>query len=231
MLALGRIFSLLVVLALATTPAAAADWLLYDDFESGGLSPVLWRETIDNGSVEVIDGRLRVVHPPGLANSLNGLTFALWPEYIKGIKATMTMDSATGDLRGRIHGWLGMVGDHPVKEALQLRPNPNRNYIHAWMGEFEDHEVWLIDLFWAYFKSPLNLMGQPYTVTIYFDDEFIRWSVEGLGTIQFHEENEINITPLEGEEYKTDKFIGAKGYSAEAEGVVYVDDVYVQFER
>ena len=227
MFGLRLLFLTAVITAIGLAPAQAEDWVLYDNFSSGPVNQELWAVQQDNGIVEVIDGRLKVVALPGQKLAHNGLAFAKDPDRIKAVKFTVTMESATGDLRTRLHGWVGQAAGRPLKGAIQSRPNPDRNYHHAWLGEFTDQETWTIDLFWAYFRSPIQIIGQPYTMSMRFDPDDLRWSVDGLGEIQYNNSTGPRVTALTDPTYTKDKFLGTRAYSDEAEGTVYFDDVYV----
>lgn len=223
----GLMLSMVLVLALGLGPAWAEDWTLYDNFESGSIDPALWTVTTENGTVEIENGQLKVTHPAGISAVLNGLNFARDPEKILAVKFTVTMASVTNDLRARLHGWVGQVEGRPIKGAIQSRPNPNRNYHHVWLGEFSDPETWVIDLFWAYFRSPVQIIGQAYTQSMRFDPEDIRWSIDGLGEIQYNDTTGGKVESLTDLTYTQDKFLGTRSYGTDSEGVVYFDDVYV----
>ena len=93
------------------TAGAYAEWVLYDNFDSEEINLNKW--DIDDSSADIFieDGRVKFEHGDGTAGDSSWLIFKKCPETIVGIRATVTVESTSGDVRARVGGPLGTVGE------------------------------------------------------------------------------------------------------------------------
>jgi hypothetical protein len=197
-----------------------ADWQLYDDFSSGSFDSNKWGIDDSSATISVESGRAKFVHQSGYPGDSSWLEFRN-PAGIVGIKATVTVESCSGDARARIGGFLGKYGDNTIWTALGIRAD--RSYLSAEvpvLGPAPDYE-YQRDYYWGRFTNPKAIEGSTFTISILFNREQAIFSVENDGTLTFAFPS--TLTPTD------DPFKGLGTRSNDGFGVctVYFDDVYV----
>jgi hypothetical protein len=172
--------TVVVAISLASVEVYAG-WELYDDFNSGVIDTTRW--DIDESSATIIPvfGAVGFVHNPGFPRDSSWLSFKQSPETIKAVLVTVMVQSCTGDVHGRIGGWNGKVGGDYVWNHFSLRASEERiagGLVLLEAGTFD----WLYDLYWAMFKYPLDIIGNPFTIaTTFSDPQNVTYYAAGLG--------------------------------------------------
>jgi hypothetical protein len=199
-------------------------WELYDDFESGVIDLDRWDIDIDDSSatITIESGRAKFVHNPGFAESYSWLKFKKGVKKIRGIRATVEVESCTGDVRGRIAGWIGMVGDDYVWNQLALQGGLDRIFGRLSVKDrATEPPTTLYHLFTGRFTEPKDLIRNTFTIAMVFSQKKLVYKASGLGKI---------IVKLPEALLPTDfrsKGIGTKSTNGDGPCVVYFDDVYV----
>ena len=199
---------------------ALADWQLYDDFSSGSFDAKKWGIDDSSATISVESGRAKFAHLTGHAGDSSWLEFRN-PGGIVGIKATVTVESCSGDARARIAGFLGKDGEDTIWTALGIRAD--RSYLSAELsilGPAPDYE-YQGDYYWGRFRNPQTIDGSTFTISIIFDREQATFSVENDGTLAFTFLSPLTSTddPFKG--------IGTRSNDGSGTCTVYFDDVYV----
>lgn len=215
------IFICIAALLLGPTVYAWADWQLYDDFNSGSIDPQKWEVDDSNATITVENGRAKFVHQSGYANDSSWLSFIKNPKSITGIKAKVTVESCSGDVRVRLASFIGKIGDDYVYTEHVIRAN--RNYISSALplvGPAPDYQ-YKYDYFWGYFKNPLVYIGLPFTMSMVVHRDHAEYEVEGQGGIEFS--FPVTLSPTDDHF----KGIGTRSNSGVGTCTAYFDDVYI----
>lgn len=211
----------ILALILGTKGTCYASWQLYDDFNSGQLDPQKWEIDNSSASISVEGGRVKFVHREGNPNDSSYITLILSPELVRGIKATITVTSCSGDVRARIASFIGKIGEEYVWSETALRPD--RTYISTALpvlGPAPDYE-YSRDMFWGRFKAPSVIQNTPYTMSMILSIEKAHIRVEGQGEVEYTFPQILSPSddPFKG--------IGTRSTSGIGSCTVYVDDVYI----
>ncbi len=213
-------FIYIAALLLGTTARARADWQLYDDFNSGSIDLQKWEIDDSSASITVENGRAKFVHQSGFANDSSFLSIKN-PKTITGIKATVTVESCSGDVRVRIASFIGKIGDDNVFTEHVIRAD--RNYISSalpLLGPAPDYHF-KYDYFWGHFKNPLDYIGMPFTMSMLVYQDHAEYEVEEQGGIEFS--FPVSLLPTDNHF----KGIGTRSNSGVGTCTVYFDDVYI----
>jgi len=199
------------------TEKAFAEWQLYDDFSSGIIAPNLWDIDDSSAEISIDNGRLKFVHLSGFPGDSSYLILKNNPEEIKGIRATVEVASCTGDVRARLVSLIGKLSDDSAYHQLSVQPSSETIWGDLWM-----FPGWY-GLFYSHFEKPTVIIGNTFTVTIYFSssrNELV-YKVDGLG--------EASFVPTGGFSPPDEHFRGIGTRSSNGDGpcVVYFDDVWV----
>lgn len=222
---------LLVVMVVIATLVLAVEgyakgpkWILYDNFNSGEIDSNLW--TIDSSSADISieEGRAKFVHIPGNPNDSAWLGIKVSPQTVKGIKAKVTVESCTGDVRARIGGFIGMLENKFVWIHLGLEGGIASPRIFGGLAKIWDPPYFLnsYELFYGQFMRPLSVIGNTFDLTMTFSENKAIYEVDDLGEIE-HKLPE-NLSPLT---YNYFMGIGTRSTNGDGPCVVYFDDVYV----
>jgi len=218
----NKLLSLLfVAIIFAFSTSALAGWELYDDFSSPGIDTQRW--DIDNTSAAISNdnGRAKFVHLSGNANDSAYLLFNQTPETIIGIKADVFIESCTGDVRTRLTGHSGNIGENHVWSAVQLEPGKQRIYTSANIEGPPPEYTLVQELFYAQFERPLTVTGVPFNLAIEFSSDKITYEVDGHGKIAY--KYATAIAPS-GNNFKA---IGTRSTLGQGPCTVYFDNVEV----
>ena len=213
------IFLLIAGLALLFTPYARAGWILYDNFESGDIDPDKWDSYECSATISIQDGKAKFDHKMGCAHVPSFLSFKKKPENIIGIRATATVESCAGDVRGLIGAFIGKLGDDYI--ADQLCVQAGQENIWGNLMRLEGGINFLHELFFGNFHYPIDILGNPFTITIIYLKKYATYEVDGLGKITFKLPE--SLAPTDDHL----KFIGTRSENGDGPCVVYFDDVYI----
>ena len=208
------------------TAGAYAEWVLYDNFDSEEINLNKWDIDDSSADISIYDGKAMFVHngPPG---DSSWLSFKKCPETIVGIRVTVTVESTSGDVRARIGGPLGTVGEeyYYVWGSLAIRDKDGDPRIFGCSNvlDQDNNYEWLYDFQYAQFKKPIELTGNTFTITMTYDrnKKKLVYEVDGLGKSIFKLPEKLSGP----REYF--KGIGTRSNNEEGSCVAYFDDVYV----
>jgi len=215
------IFMLFTAIIFAFSSSALADWQLYDDFSSGSIDTGRWNVDDSSATISVENEQAKFIHQGGTTNDSNYLLFNQTPENIIGIRADVFIESCTGDVRARIAGYSGNVGENHLWSGLQLEPNMERVYASANLEGPPPNYALLEESFYAQYKTPTTVIGVPFNLTMVFSNDKITYEVDSLGKIAYKYETPIAPT---GGDFKA---IGTRSTNGDGPCTVYFDNVYI----
>ena len=201
--------------------AFSASWELYDDFSSGALDAQKWDNRSTVSTVTVENQKLKIIHLRGHPDKSGYLNLIQNPENILGIKAAITISSCTGDVRIRIVGYAGKIGEYHIFSQVTLQPGFERIYSYGALEGPPPDYTSPNDLYRVNFQTPLNLTGNTYTASIIFSNDSITNEIDGLGKIIYKYATDIEAAT------NFFKAIGTKSTNGDGPCTVYIDDVYV----
>ncbi|NIO20043.1 MAG: hypothetical protein GTN76_04695 [Candidatus Aenigmarchaeota archaeon] len=193
-----------------------AGWELYDNFNSGAIDPTRWAIDDSSATITPIFGAVRFEHQPGFPEDSSWLRFNQSPETIKAVLVTAMVQSCTGDVRGRIAGYIGKLGDKYLWNEIGARGGEER--IATYVSVVDDPRL----LYWGHFGDPVDLIGDIFTMgTTFFNPQNVIYYVGDLGmhTIEIFE----TLSPTDDHF----KGIGTRSTNGDGPCVVYFDNVYV----
>lgn len=200
----------------------ASGWELYDDFSSGTFDPQKWNTTSSVSTITVENQQAKLVHASGHINQSGWMALLQNPSTIRGIRATFRVDSCTGDVRARIGGYVGRIGNDHIWSTLHLKASDNIIDSFSMLEgpaptytETAQHS--------AHFELPITIIGQTYTMSLVYHSNRVEYEVEGLGKIIRKFPSNAS-TSSSG--YDLDR-IGTRSSNGDGPCTVYVDDVYV----
>ena len=218
----STVFACIAVLLFGFTANAQSNWQKYDDFNSGQIDPAQWDIDDTSATNTVEGGRAKFEHLSGFAGDSSYLLLVKNPKSIIGLKATITVQACSGDVRPRMASFIGKNGDDYVySSSHEIRAD--RDYISLSLprlGPAPDY-VYKIDYFWGHFKRPLAYTGVPFIMSMVLSRDHALYGVEGQGEIAFYFPDKLA---------PTDDFfkgIGTRSNSGIGTCTVYFDDVYV----
>jgi len=215
------IFVLFTVIIFAFSTDALADWVLYDDFSSGSIDTGRWNVDESSATISVENERAKFIHQGGITNDSNYLLFNQTPSNILGIKADVLIEFCTGDVRARIAGYSGSVGENHVWSGLQVQPSKERIYTNASLEGPPPTYALLEELFYAQYERPITVTGISFNLTMVFSSDKITYEVDGRGKIVYKYATAISPT---GGDFKA---IGTRSTNGDGPCTVYFDNVYV----
>jgi hypothetical protein len=217
----SMVFSCIAMLLFIIPGYAQTDWQLYDDFSSGQIDPKKWEIDDSSATITVENGRAKFMHQEGHANDSSYLLMTQMLRTLKGVKATIEIESCSGDVRARMTSFIGKMGDDYVYTAHEIRAD--RDYISSSLsilGPEPDYQ-YKKDFYWGHFKRPNVYIGSPFTLSIILSRKQATYAVEGQGELEFTFPNTIS---------PTDDFfkgIGTRSPSGDGTCIVYFDDIYI----
>jgi hypothetical protein len=219
-----RTISLLYLIAffLLFSTSGYPGWEIYDDFNSGTtINEQKWNIRDSSGLITIENQKAKFVHAQGHPNDSLYLIMNDNTDNIAGIKATVTVESCTGDVSARIGGYSGKVDENHIWSSLQLQDSMDRIYSSTGLEGPSPDYTWVQDLHYAQFKRPITIEGNTYTVSMLFSDEKITYEVIDGGKIEYIYPTAIQTS--------TDFFraIGTRSSNGDGPCTVYFDDVYV----
>jgi hypothetical protein len=205
-------------------------WRLYDNFNyPGPPDPNRWNIDDSSATITIENGRAKFVHEAGHEDDSSFLSFKMEPyelRRIRGVRVTVTVtDCSTvpedvNDVRARIGGYVGKLGDDDVWDQLALQGGLNR--IFGALNASPDGSYWY-DLVWATFERPIEIIGNTFTITMIFSKRSVTYQATGLGTITF---------TLPGRMSPMDNYfmgIGTRSTSGLGSCTAYFDNVYILY--
>ena len=202
--------------------AGSLEWRKYDNFNSGVIDPDRWDIDSSSADISIVDGRAKFEHRAGVqfADDSSWLEIKKGRRRIQGIRATVTVESCMGDVRGRIAVFSGKVGDDYIWDQLGLQGGLDRIFGSRVILEAGTFDV-VYRPFRGRFEEPLAILGNTFIITMVFSQKKVTYAVNGLGKFTYK---------IPGKVSKTDNYQKGIGtYSENGDGpcVVYFDDVYV----
>jgi hypothetical protein len=213
--------SFVVLLVLATSTSSHAGWELYDDFSSGSIDTQKWRIDDSSASISVEGGRAKFVHQPGHANDSSWLEMIQNPENITGMKATVTVQSCTGDVRARMNGYVGRIGENHIYSTITFESEDKRIYTSVGLEGPPPDYTWVQEMAYNHFYYPTDIIGHSFIIAMMFYVDRIEYEVDGLGKIVYRYEEEINSATHFW------RGIGTRSTKGQGPCTVYFDDVFV----
>jgi len=220
---LSCMVTIAIIATIALIPAegySQPTWRLYDNFNKETIDPDRWDIDKSNATITIEAGKAKFDHPAGDPNSSNWLIIKKGSKRIKGIRATVTVVSCTGDVRGRIAAFSGKVGDDYILDQLGPEGGFDRIIGSRIILDAGTLEV-LYSPFWGRFEEPLTILENTFIITMVFSPKKVTYTVNGLGKFTYK---------IPGPVSKTDNYrkgIGTYSASGDTSCVVYFDDVYV----
>ena len=209
------------VIIFAFSTNALAGWELYDNFSSGSIDTGRWNIDDTSATISIDNGQAKFIHQNGNPNDSSYLLFNQSPSNIVGIKADVLIESCTGDVRARIAGYSGSVGENHVWSGLQVQPSKDRIYTSSGLEGPPPTYAWLEDLYYAQFERPITVTGVSFNLTMVFSNDRITYEVDGRGKIDY--KYSTVITPTGGDF----KAIGTRSTNGDGPCTVYFDNVYI----
>ena len=215
------ILVLLTAIIFAFSTSALAGWELYDDFSSGSIDAGRWDVDDTSAAISVENGQAKFIHQNGNPNDSSYLFFNQTPSNIIGIKADVLIESCTGDVRARIAGYSGGVGENHVWSGLQLQPSQERIYTSAGLEGPPPNYTWVEDLHYAHYEKPISVAGVSFNLSMALSNDKITYEVDGRGKIVYKYASAI---PPTGGDFKA---IGTRSTNGDGPCTVYFDNVYI----
>ncbi len=235
------IFMFVVTFTTLFATGAFAGWKLYDNFDSyvniadlkasGKWSISDDDEAIANFSID--NGRLKIEHIAGNSNDSAWVKLINKVKKIKGIRATMEVESWDGNVSARIGADVGLLSENAddlVWLQMQLRRLPASFYRETVRGEVSILSVptdyaTLYSWFYTELGAGINpVAGLPYTLETKWSKKKVYFGVddpEDVGSVKYKFIEAIDQieVPFRG--------IGTRSSDNYGTCVVYIDDVYV----
>lgn len=213
------------VLILCSNVNAQQTWQLYDDFSSGTIDLNKWYIDDSSATITIENGRAKFVHLAGHGSDSSWLGPSNIKQQIYGLKATITVEScsADNDVRVRIGGWIGTIGSDLAWSDQSIRAY--QQYISAAIaieGLAPSYE-YKYDYFWGHYKSPMDIIGIPFTLSTIVSSSDARYIVDGLGELEY------SLPSALGPVAEDQSFFGIGTRSNNGTGTctAYFDDVYI----
>ena len=223
----------LVGIVVATTLVLATEgyaegpkWILYDNFNSGGINNNLWTTNSSSAVISVAEGKAKFEHIPGRPNLSSWLGIKMAPETVKGVKVKVIVESCSGDVRARIGSFVGKVDDNYVWDDLNLQASIISPRIYGNLGVLGPLPglPFRYNLFYGEFIRPLEIIGNTFTIAMTFLGNKVTYEVDDLGEIEYKLPEDLS--PLTDNNYYF-KGIGTRSTNGDGPCVVYFDDVYI----
>jgi hypothetical protein len=179
--------------------------------------------------MEIEEGKLKIILDKGPPESRYGLSFKLYAQEIKAIRAKVMIGPCTGDGRARIKtDWpLDDDGEYSFQQGINIYGNEEieNKFIGYLLLYLTDNDIigepWWIWKTELEFNPPGDIIGETFVVTVWFLPNRAKFSVRGHGRIGYtHKEG---FTSSAGRGYS----IQAKSWSGEGTCTVYYDDIEV----
>lgn len=225
----------LLAVALVTTvlviPGRAADageqwgWKLYDDFEEPAIDLEKWVVRERTADIYLEPGRVCFEYtgtssPPAISN---WLIVNEYVDKLRGIRADVTVESCTGDVRGRLGGYIGEVPTGVIFGQLGLEGAriPPRAFGNLGVEDLAIPGSW-DDIMYARFQETLDIIGYTHTVEMTFSKSAVAWYLEDYGMLSF-------VYPESLESYGDSFFlgIGTRTQNGDAPCKICFDNVYI----
>jgi len=215
------VFTLFPAIIFSFSTSALAGWELYDDFSSGTINSQRWIIDDSSATISVENQKAKFVHQSGHPDDSSYLIFNQNPENILGIKTDVFIESCSGDVRARIAGHIGKVGENNVWSGLQLQPSQQKIYSSAGLEGPPPDYIWVQDLHYAHFEMPITVTQVSFNVNMLFSSDKITYEVDGLGKITYK-----HATPIAPTDSNF-KAMGTRSTNGDGPCTVYFDNVYV----
>jgi len=207
---------------------AQSGWELYDDFSAASIDTQKWSVDDSSATITIENGRAKFVHNAGNPIDISFLSILDSPETIAGVKATVNVDSCVGgdEVRIRITGFVGKLGNNFIFKSLELRPYQDRIVAGAHILSPPPNFDFVKEYFYGEFNDPvnMNIIGSTYTLSTTNSLRGANYVVVGQGELEYSFPDNLKpILPVE------DNFSGIGTWSQSGVGTctAYFDDVYI----
>lgn len=210
-----------VTFIVGVSSLADAGWELYDNFDSGAVDPQKWAVDDTCATISIENQQAKFVHAPGYERDSSWLQIIDNPENIIGIRADVRVQSCTGDVRGRLGGWVGQQGENELWSAIEARADEGR--ITIYVG-YDTPTDWLSIFFGGFhyiWENPLDITGKTFTLEWMFSPEQIKGKTDRYGEMTFRYPDPV---PPHQSSFKG---IGTRSNAGQGPCYVYFDNVYV----
>jgi hypothetical protein len=225
----------LIAIALVATilvmPGKADDldrrwgWKPYDDFEEPAIDLEKWIVRERTADIYLEDGKACFEYtgtssPPAVSN---WLIVNEYVDKLRGIRADVTVEWCTGDVRGRLGGYIGEVPTGVIFGQLGLEGARIPPRVFGSLG-VEDPAIpnSYDDIMYSRFDDSLEIIENTHTVEMTFSRSAVAWYLEDYGRLSF-------IYPERLESYG-DRFflgIGTRTTNGDAPCKVCFDNVWI----
>jgi len=203
-------------------------WRLYDRFNKGYIDSEKWNQLPNDAAdiyLDTVNGRVcfEQTGPPYLDETSSWLRVKKFGTRIRGIRADITVEDCTGDVRGRL---AGVIAEVPTGEvfgqlALQGGLEPDRAYGNLGVQGPGNPGSWE-DLVFARWHQPLDIIGNTFTAKWTFSRYANVYYLKGYGRIHYVYPKRIRIG---GDSF----FVGIGTRSSNGDGpcTVCFDNVWI----
>ncbi|MBT8367112.1 MAG: hypothetical protein KJP23_20665 [Deltaproteobacteria bacterium] len=205
----------------AFSTSALAGWELYDNFSSGAIDTQRWSIDDSSANISVVNGQAQFIHQSGHPNDSGYLVFNQNPENILGINTDVVIESCFGDVRTRIGGYGGKVGENHVWSGIQIQPTNQTIFTSAGLEGPPPDYTWVQDLHYAEYRTPIAVTGVSFNLTMVFSNDKITYEVDSLGKIAY--KYATTIAPADS----TFQGMGTRSSNGDGPCTAYFDNVYV----
>ena len=188
LIAIALVATILVIPGKADDLGRRWGWKPYDDFEEPAIDLEKWIVRERTADIYLEDGKACFEYtgtssPPEVSN---WLIVNKYVDKLRGIRADITVEWCTGDVRGRFGGYIGEVptGNIFGQLALQGGGMPPRAFGNLGVEEPAIPGSWE-EIMFARFKQPLDIIGNTFTAQMSFSRSAVLWYLEDYGQISF----------------------------------------------
>jgi len=210
-----------IILSIGLPVSVYAGWELYDNFNTQSFDQQKWWVGSGSAIISIDNGRAKFVHQPNHPNQSTYLSIKQDPDSVVGVRAKVNFESCTGDVRARIGGYPGSIGENNIWSGLQLQPSQARIYSNLGLEGPMPAYTWFYDIWYGHFAKPIDIIGKTYDISMLFLGDKILYEVIGLGKITYNYESEISPPA------NSFKGVGTRSTNGDGPCTVYFDDVYV----
>lgn len=202
-----------------------AGWELYDNFDQPNIDTQKW-DIRDDSSASIIsieNGRAKFYYRPGHPSGSSYLAFYNTGENIKGIRATVEIASCTGDVTGRVSGYVGKYEENHLLSTIQMIPQNDTIFAAVGLQGPAPSYQFFYDLYYGQFPNRIPILGKKIVVSTRYESDKLYYNIEGIGDLEFKLSRKASPTEVFFR-------IGAVSDKGEGPCTLYFDDIYVYRE-
>lgn len=217
---LWAIVGISLVLYFGMCGTVFARWVLYDNFNSGTIDNTKWEIDDSSATISIENGEAKFVHNSGFPNDSSWLFFRT---PIKAMRATIRVESCTGDVLSRALG-IKWLDEHGYQIIQMLPVDAFNNCLFYFCGAWDPVNLVVVyEMLNADFQRPIPIFNVDHTIEINFSGSLMYGAADGYGRILFEPENTLlpSPDPIFG--------IGTRSTNGDGPCTVFFDDVYVKY--